>query len=189
MSDFSGIHTSLLQLHAFSADQLQLFTSRLSIKKLRKKEFLLKPDQISKSLSFIIAGGLRFYTNTDESELTINFFTENQWVADIESFLMQLPSKNYIEAVEKSEIASLTLKDLHELMDIHPGFRMLNALIANLTIPTTHLAALRTLGPDRRYKELLLNHPDWINRFPQMQIASYLGMSPETLSRVRSRIA
>lgn len=153
MTDFPGIHRSLLQLHAFSADQLLQFTTRLSIKKLREKEFLLKPDQISKSLSFIIAGGLRFYTHTGESELTINFFTENQWVADIESFLM------------------------------------LNALIANLTIPTTHLAALHPMGPDRRYKELLLSHSDWINRFPQMQIASYLGMSTETLSRVRSRIA
>jgi len=101
--------------------------------------------------------------------------------------LTQQPSKNYIEAFEDSDIASITLNDIHELMDNYPCFRMLNALLANLTISATHLATITTKNPDERYQELLLKHPDWINRFPQMQIASYLGMTAETLSRVRAR--
>jgi CRP-like cAMP-binding protein len=189
MSEVSGIKTSLLKLHSFQDEQLSLFTEKLTFKKLKKNSFLIKPGQISNRLSFINRGSLRFYTHTEQGELTINFFTENQWTADIESLLTQQPSENYIEALENADIASITLKDMHELMDIYPSFLKLNALIANLTIPTKHLAAISTKNPDMRYKELLLKHPDWINRFPQMQLASYLGMTPETLSRVRRRIA
>ncbi|HTE01840.1 MAG TPA: Crp/Fnr family transcriptional regulator [Mucilaginibacter sp.] len=185
----SGIKISLLKLHPFTEEELNQFITRITFKKLKKKTFLVKPDQISNSLTFINRGSLRFYTNTERGELIINFFTENQWVADIESLLMQQPSKNYIEAFENSDIALITLEDIHELMDIYPCFLKLNALIANLTISTAHLAAISTKNPDMRYKELLQIHPDWINRFPQMQIASYLGMTPETLSRVRGRVA
>lgn len=189
MGHLSAIKISLLQLYPFKEEQLDHFADRLTFKKLKKRDFLLKPNQISGSLAFINNGSLRFYTNTERGELTINFFTEHQWVADIESFLIQQPSKNYIEAFESSDIASISLRNIHELMDLYPCFRMLNAIIANLTIPTTHLASISTKNPDERYQELLLKHPDWINRFPQMQIASYLGITPETLSRVRARIA
>lgn len=188
MTNVSGIKNSLLKLYPFPEEQLNQFANKLKFKKLLKKNFLIKPGQISNSFSFINYGSLRFYTYTEQSELTITFFTENQWVADIESLLTQQPSENYIEALEHSEIASITLKDIHELMDIYPSFLKLNALISNLTIPTTHLATISTKNPNMRYKELLLKHPDWINRFPQMQIASYLGMTAETLSRVKRRV-
>jgi CRP-like cAMP-binding protein len=188
MIGFSEIKKSLLNLYPFSEEQLMQFTDRLSQKKLKKKEFLLQQNQISDSLTFILSGSLRFYTNTEHTELTINFFTENLWVADLESLLTQQPSKNYIQALENSHFASITLKDIHALMDIYPCFRMLNALLTNLTISTTKIATIHTKNPDARYRELLLKHPNWINRFPQMHIASYLGITPETLSRVRARL-
>jgi hypothetical protein len=118
----------------------------------------------------------------------MKFFIENNWVAEMESLLLQQPSKNCIQALENSHIATISLKDIHMLMNKYPCFSMLNALIAELTIPTNQIVALNSKNPDERYKELLSKNPDWINRFPQMQIASYLGIAPETLSRVRARV-
>ena len=188
MTDYSGIKKSLLSLYPYSEEQLKEFTDKLTHRKLKKGELLLKPNQVPQAVAFILNGSLRFYTETEQHELTLNFFTENHWATDLESLFMQQPSKNYIEAFEHSDITLITLRDIHTVMDRYPCFRMLNALIANLTISTTHIATINTKKPDERYKELLLKHPDWINRFPQMQIASYLGMTPETLSRVRARL-
>ena len=189
MTDLSKIKDSLLKIHPFTEEQLDQFTGRLISQKLNKRERLLKRGQISKGITFIISGSLRSYTKTDHNELTINFFTENTWVADLESLLTQRPSANYIEAFEDTGAATIGLKDIHRLMDNYPAFRMLNGLLANLGVSTTHLASVKTKNPDERYHELLTTHPDWLNRFPQNQIASYLGMAPETLSRVRARLS
>ena len=188
MSGDSEIKKSLSKIYSFSEEQLDLFSHKLIYRNIKKKDFLLKENQVSDSITFILTGSFRFLKKLDNSEITMNFFVENNWIADLESLLTQQPSKNYIEAIEDSEIASITLKDIHRLMDIHPCFRMLNALMTDLTISTSYIATINSKSPDEKYKELLSKNPQWINRFPQMLIASYLGMTPETLSRVRARI-
>jgi CRP-like cAMP-binding protein len=188
MTDVSAIKKSLSKIHLFSDGELSLFTDRCIYRTLKKKEFLLTENQVSDSITFILTGSFRFFKKLDHGELTIKFFIENNWIADLESLLTQQPSENYIEAIEDSEIATISLRDIHQLMDTHPCFRMLNAFLSELTIPASYIATINSKSPDERYKELLSKHPQWIHRFPQTLIASYLGMTPETLSRVRARI-
>lgn len=188
MTGHTAIQQSLLKIFPFSSDQLTQFESALEFSTLRKKEFLLQKGQVAGSIFFITLGSLRFYSSVNDVELTLNFYTENSWVTDLESFMSQQPSANFLEACEDTHIAGISLRQIHRLMDVHSDFRMLNLLIANLTVPATHLTSLKTSSPDEKYRELLDKWPGWINRFPQHQIASYLGITPETLSRVRSRL-
>ena len=188
MFDGTAIKKSLSKIHPYSDEQLDLFIGQLSFRSLKRKDFLIIANQVSDSVAFVLNGSFRFFKKLDQSELTLNFFVENSWVADLESLLSQQPSQVYIEALEDSEIALISLKEIHRLMDIHADFQKLNALVADLTISTSYIETISSKSPDERYQELLLKHPQWINRFPQMLIASYLGMTPETLSRVRARL-
>ena len=188
MSNFSEIKKSLLNFYPFTEEQLQLFTSQLQQKKLSKKAFLVQPNQVSDCIYFINSGSLRLYIKTEDTDQTITFFTETAWVADVESLLAQQPGKTYIEAYENSDLFLITLKDIHRLIALHPCFQMLNSMLSNFIIPTAYIKTINTKSPDERYDDLLSKKPEWINRFPQMYIASYLGITPETLSRVRARI-
>lgn len=150
MNNMTGVYEikkSLSKIHPFSEEQLGLFTDKLIYRSLKKKDFLLKEDQLSDRIAFILTGSFRFFKKKNHGELTIKFFVENNWIADLESLLAQQPSKNYIEAIEDSEIASITLRDIHMLMDAHPCFRMLNALMADLTISTSYIATINSKSP------------------------------------------
>jgi hypothetical protein len=188
MTHLTEIKKSLLTLHYFSELQLETFITKLKTKNLAKKEFLLQPEQICDFITFIANGSLRFYSLNNADEITLHFFTENDWVADYESFISQKLTVNYIQALEDTELLIISLQDIHTLMDAHPPFIQLTKLMEKWFIPSAHYISVANNTPDARYKELLAKHPEWINRFPQMYIASYLGMTKETLSRVKARV-
>ena len=188
MNDNSEIKKSLKAIYNFSDEHLDTFVSKLRAKKIEKKEYLLRPSQKCDFMAFINKGCFRFYSLTEKEEPTLHFFTENSWVADYESLLSQQPTKNFIQAIESSELLLISLDDIHLLMEQHPVFRNLMSLMNQWVIPSSHHISISNSSPDDRYKKLLNEHPEWIIRFPQMYIASYLGMTKETFSRVKARI-
>lgn len=165
------------RIHRFTDEQVSLFHSSLEIKTIPKKTFLLKAGQTCTFISIILKGSLRIYND----EQTLNFFTEHDWVADHNSFVGQKPSLNQIEAMEDTEVAIITIWQLHSLIATDNTFMVLGRLLANFAIVPSQKP------PPEKYKDLMQQHPDWIIRFPQKDLASYLGMTPETFSRMKRK--
>lgn len=188
MDDNNKIRSSIKSIHHFSDEVVDKFIAKLITKEINKREFLLKPPLKCNFMGFITMGSFRFHSLTDMGEQTLHFFTENTWAADYESLISQQPTKNYIQAMEDSEVQIISLDNIHLLMEEHPEFRHLFSLMSRWVITSSHYVSISNASPDDRYKKLLEEHPEWINRFPQMHIASYLGMTKETFSRVKARV-
>lgn len=159
-------------------------------KKLRRKQYLLQAGDVNKYTAFILKGALRQYSIDDKGiEHIIHFGIENWWMSDRESFTMLTPSKYNIDAVEDSEILMITSEKMQELISKIPAMnKMIEKLNQRNVIATQkRIHDAISLTAEERYLELLNNNPVLLQRFPQNMIASYLGITPETLSRIRKK--
>jgi CRP-like cAMP-binding protein len=158
-------------------------------KKLRKKQFLLQEGEVCKYLAFIVKGAMRQYTVDDKGfEHTIKLSIENWWVGDRESFTLLTPSIYNIEAWEDTELLTSTKADSTKLFHIPAAIETFKRVDENHAIAMQkRVNASITMTAEQRYAELVNLYPQFLQRFPQHIIASYLGVTKETLSRVRHK--
>lgn len=181
------VRQSLIQIGGFREEQLRLVEERLHVQTCRKNDYWLAPPRICGAMAFVVSGSFRLFRRTEERDHTLHFFTEGGWLCDFESFVGQQPTVNHIQAMERAEVAAITLWDIHALIAVDNAFLLLGKLMKGWAMTTNHYTSIVDDNPDERYRTLLRTHPDWILRFPQGHLASYLGMSRETFSRVRRR--
>jgi CRP-like cAMP-binding protein len=184
---FERVKQSLLSFSSFSPDELNTVVERLKTIPLKKDDFLVTEGHVCREFYFVNKGCFRHYTITDTGlDATINLYIEDEWVFDYKSFIMQRPSENMIQAVEESEVFMLTGYDFHELVKLSDMFfrigRIFEQAIQNQDYQHTRIS------PEEKYALLLKTKPQVIQRFPLKHIASYLGVTPETLSRVRRKM-
>ena len=153
------------------------------------KKILLNEGEIANQVHFIKKGCLRMWFNKDGKDITTQFFFEGQGVASIESFMSGQPSLFTLESIEPSVIWSLSRENFELLPQLVPGLREgFQQLIFQRFRNYAQLFLSRIKDtPSERYKDLLANHPEIIKRVPQHYIASYLGITPISLSRIRNR--
>lgn len=153
------------------------------------KTVLLYEGEISNNIYFIKKGCLREWFNKDGKEITFQFFFEGQPVASIDSFMNQKPSLFTIESIEPSTILSIRKEYSDELVTIYPEFKTgFQDFIFQRFRNYGQLFLSRIKDtPEERYHDLIQNHPEIIKRIPQHYIASFLGISPISLSRIRNR--
>jgi CRP/FNR family transcriptional regulator, anaerobic regulatory protein len=171
-------------------DEAAYFTSLLKRQAFLKKDFLLREGQLCKNLSFVKSGTLRaFYTNNEGKESTIMFATSDWWVTDMHCFINQLPAMLNIQALEKSEVFQLQKSALDKLYVKIPKFeRFFRVMMQNAYI-REQLRVIENLSlpAEQRYNNFINKYPKIVQQVTQKQVASYLGISPEFLSAIRSK--
>ena len=182
---FQQVCLAIESFGSFTPEEQEALSKEFQHRIIDKGQFILSSGEVCQSIWFVNKGALRHYRDLDGfSEVTINLFHEDHWVLDHHSFTAQKPSKNYIQAVEECELLEISIHALHQLIETSPSFFKLGKI---LEIPRNE-PELHTKKPENRYLELMENSPELIQRFPLKYIASYLGMTPETLSRVRAKV-
>lgn len=165
--------------------------SLFSPKKLRKRQYILQQDDICKNLVFVEKGILRSYSVDNKgNDHILQFALEGWWIADIYSFLTGEPAVYNIDAIEDSELLLISKSALDELYERVPKFERYFRILtqSNMIATQRRLTATLSASADEKYLKLLSAYPNIVARVPQHMIASYLGITPETLSRVRKRI-
>jgi len=170
-------------------EEEQYFISLLKVKKLRKKQYLLQEGEICRNEYFVTKGCLRTYTIDEKGlEHVIQFSIEDWWTGDMYSFLTQKPSSYTIDAIEDSELLYLDKVSHDELYLKVPKFeRFFRHLLQYAFISMQErINATLSQTADQRYCSFIEKYPLMEQRLPLKQIASYLGITPESLSRIRS---
>jgi CRP-like cAMP-binding protein len=159
-------------------------------KKFRKRQYFLQEGEVCKNTAFIIKGAMRKYRVDDKGEEhIIRLYIENWWASDRESVAKGTPSEYFIDAWEDTECLITSKADLGHLADTIPTLGVwVRKLDANFAIATQRrISSAISLSAEERYYDLEKTNPEFLQRFPQHIIASFLGINRETLSRVRSR--
>jgi len=159
-------------------------------KKFRRKQYFLQEGEVCKHTAFIVKGAMRQYTVDDKGEEHIaRLSIENWWASDRESLMKQIPSIYFIDAWEDTEALLITRDAFIDLIDRIPSLSewMRNIDVNYAIASQRRLSAAISLSAEERYHDLEKTYPEFLKRFPQHIIASYLGINRETLSRIRSR--
>ena len=173
-----------------SKSELELINSAFTPKKLKRKQFLLQEGDICKTFAFIVKGAMRQYLVDEKGvEHIVHLGIETWWMGDRESWVMLKPSIYNIDAWEDTEMLLITRADTQKLVRQIPIF---NELVLGMDERNNIAAQKRitsaiSLTAQKRYTDFIANHPDFLQRFPQYIIASYLGITKDTLSRVRKQ--
>lgn len=153
------------------------------------KTILLREGMIASRMYFVKQGCLRIWFNKDGKDITFQFFFEGQAVSSIESFISKKPSLFTIESIEASKIISISKEDFDLIQNEYPELKegFFNILLQRLSNYAQLFLSRIKDSPQERYELLLKEHPEIIQRIPQHYIASYLGITPVSLSRIRNR--
>ncbi|CAA0181746.1 Crp/Fnr family transcriptional regulator [Tenacibaculum maritimum] len=172
-------------------EEIEVIKDLIRIEVFKKGTLLLKKGEVTESYYFNVKGCIRLYYMVNGEEKTTFFYTENQFVSSIKSFTRQVPSNHFFECEEDCILGVLSYEAEKKVLRKFPKFEHLYKVILEeqLSHYQEVLSSFITTKPEERYKSFLKSHPVLVQRIPQYKLASYLGIAPESLSRIKRRIA
>mgnify|MGYP000147077011 CR=1 FL=1 len=177
-------------MNMLTDDEIKLILDSTKIRSYKKGDVVLREGQVSKECYFILQGCVREYYLVDGEEKSTAFYTEGQPMTSFTSYPAKKPSKHFLVCAEDC-VVTVGNDDL--IADMCNKIPRLEPIIRHEVEKETgkvqeEMAKFITSSPEDRYKNLLEKRPELLNRVPQHQIASYLGVTPESLSRIRKRL-
>lgn len=178
------------KITALSDQEVEALKESMIIKTFKKGSFLLKEGQMKEDTYFVLEGGVRQYKIIEGNEITTNFYTEEQWIIFLESFKNPVVSSDYLVCFEDTTLVVGDEEAAQEIFKKFPRFETLsrkvveNAFLEQQQVMTTYI----TNTPEQRYLKLMQERPDLLQKVPQYHIASYIGVKPESLSRIRKKM-
>jgi CRP-like cAMP-binding protein len=160
-------------------------------RKIKRRQFILQEGDVSKLNTFVVEGCFKMYMiDGNGKEHNLQFAIENWWIGDIGSFHTEQPSKLYIEAIENAVILQINKEDQLKLFVEYPKFNRIFRVITENALVSTQRRILQNISStaEERYLDFMERYPHFFNRISNVQIASYLGVTPEFLSTIRKRL-
>ncbi|MFC3879867.1 Crp/Fnr family transcriptional regulator [Algoriphagus namhaensis] len=191
MNEFSPLHSYIEKLHPLKEGVKDQIEQSFLFKKVNKNEFLLQEGEVCKFNYFVLNGSLRLYKVDSKGEEQIRYFAfENKFATNLTSFITGLPSEEYIQANEKSELFYIPKPIFFDLVESLPPINCVYRNILENAYITSQkrIYNFQSYSALERLKWLLEEYPKILSRLPSRLIASYLGITPFTLSRLKAEL-
>ncbi len=189
---FERLKESIEERVSLSDEEWELCKNNFRPKRMLKRQFLLQEGDICRQITFVENGSLCSYSVDSKGDRhVLRFASAGWWIADLQSFFTDNPSSLNIEVLEDSELLILDRKNHEKLLQRIPAYERYHRIILQNAYIAIQQRVENALGltAEEKYARLIEQNPEFMNRVPLHLVASYLGMSPETLSRVRGQMA
>ncbi|TNE72843.1 Crp/Fnr family transcriptional regulator [bacterium] len=189
------MHQLLLQtlqtIAPLQESEIDQIKASFHVLKLKKGDLFLKSGEVSQWVGFINSGLVRYFVMKNGDESTFEFTKEGEFVSDYQSFLHQKPSLQHIQAIEDTELLVINREDVLAVFTRTLHGNLLGRVIVEhrFGIMVDQLLAVYMQNEEERYMSFISNYSDLVQRIPQYMIASYVGVKPQSLSRIRRRFA
>lgn len=188
-SQLEAFRSKLAQLGPLSDEAWNAFASRMTHLRLDKDEVLTRAHQIEDKIYFILDGAVRVYVEKDDREICTNFRFENQFTSSVTSFLLRRPSQYWIRTQTRAEFLVISHTELYWLYENFVEINTLGRVVMEVLLIDKRQRELDflTLSAEERYRKLVEERPKYVESIPLKYLASFLGITAESLSRIRAK--
>ena len=191
-NDVDLLISVMKRIAPLSDTDIELLIPILQTESVKKNTYILQEGEVSRNVYFLLSGFFRmFYVDVEGVQINYRFANRNNFIVDFQSFLTEKPSHFYWQAMQDSRLLVLSSQSIHKVYSLSPAWNNFGRLLAQHVYLQLNerVELLLFMNPEERYLHLQKNQPELIEMVSQYHLSSYLGVKPESLSRIRKRLS